>query len=77
MSPDCPHTPKCPLDTTRFACSQRTTVEKAVLRGLIERASGERLLKKYHVPMTPISTVYRGQKVTREPITDSLWPKDK
>lgn len=43
-------------------------------RGLITRPSAERLLAKYGVTLTPISLVYKGQKVeTREPITETLF----
>ena len=57
---DCPHHhPPCQHTATRFACSQRTQIEFAVRRGLIERESAQRLLTKYGVPMTPMSATER------------------
>lgn len=57
---DCPHHhPPCSHTATRFACSQRTMIESAVRRGLIERGSAERLLAKYGVPMSPMTATER------------------
>jgi len=44
-------------------CGQRTAIEDAVRRGLIEREAGLALLTKYRVPMTAASTVNAGQSV--------------
>lgn len=57
---DCPHGhPPCQHTASRFACAQRTQIESAVRRGLIERGSAERLLTKYGVPMTTMSATER------------------
>jgi hypothetical protein len=47
-------------------CSQRTAIESAVNRGLIERGPAARLLAKYGVPITPPSRVMKGDPVPVE-----------
>lgn len=71
---DCRHRPTCGEAATRFACGQRTAIEHAVNRGLIERAGAERLLAKYGVPLTPVSKVYKGQESSFvEEVQEGLW----
>ncbi len=61
---ECRHRPACGEAATRFVCGQRTAIESAVNRGLIERVPAARLLAKYGVPITPPSNVYRGEFVS-------------
>ncbi len=58
---ECRHRPACGEAATRWVCGQRTALEAAVNRGLINRAGAESLLKKYGVPLTPESKVYHGE----------------
>ncbi len=60
---DCPHTPHCGAAYTRWRCHMRTSYEKAVAGGYLERAIVERLLRKQGLPMTPASKVFKGQVV--------------
>ncbi len=57
--PDCPHRPPCPLTADRARCGYRTQTEQAVARGVISREAGARLLRSYHLPMTPPSKVWK------------------
>lgn len=49
------------MSATRWVCGQRTVVEVAVNRGLIEYAAGQSLLRKWGVPMTSPSRVMKGE----------------
>ena len=63
---DCKHKPPCGIEASRWKCNQRTAIEDAVNRGLIERAAAHSLLTKYGVPMSPISKVYTGKQEPQE-----------
>ncbi len=58
---ECRHRPACGEAATRWVCGQRTALEAAVSRGLINRIGAQELLKKYGVPITPVSKVYQGE----------------
>ncbi len=62
---ECRHRPACGEAATRWVCGQRTQLESAVSRGMINRAGAEGLLKKWGVPMTPPSRVYTGQETVK------------
>lgn len=71
---DCRHRPTCGEAATRFVCGQRTAIEHAVNRGLIDRASAAKLLAKYGVGMTPVSKVYKGQASSFvDEVQEGLW----
>ena len=63
---DCKHRPACPVTASRWKCGQRSAIESAVTRGLIEREAAHSLLTKYEVPMTPMTKVYSGRDETVE-----------
>jgi hypothetical protein len=59
---DCPHTPHCGEHYTRWRCAMRTDYERAVERGEFKREQIESLFKKYGIPITPPSRVFKGEK---------------
>lgn len=60
---DCPHKPVCPIGTPTWNCGKRTELERAMFRGEIERADGERILRLYGLPIRPASAT---EKYNRE-----------
>ena len=62
----CTHKPACGIEASRWKCNQRTAIEDAVNRGLIQREAAHSLLTKYGVPMSPMSKVYTGRTDPQE-----------
>ncbi len=62
---DCRHKPPCGDQATTWVCGQRTLLEHAVSRGLVNRSGAQELLRKYGVPMTAQSRVYTGQETVK------------
>lgn len=56
----CLHKPQCPVGVQTWVCQQRTRIEDAVSRGLIQREPARKLLEKYGLPMTSPSRVHKG-----------------